>query len=163
MDFIFKAIEGFLDYLIENFGFNATFLVFLASYLVFIPLLNLTLWKPLRKLKADRQSDLEEEILSASLAETKTKTIINEINSQIQSFKQKERADLDEAIHFHQQKQKEQEQSLKRSLEEYKKSQIDQINQEKTQIDLRLESYAEESASQIINRILNGRRSDAIA
>ncbi|MDJ0624962.1 MAG: hypothetical protein QNJ31_01175 [Candidatus Caenarcaniphilales bacterium] len=122
---------------------NFTCVIFIISFLVFVYFLDQTLWKPIRKIKEERDSDLIGEKEKAKEAEEKTKSIIEKVNSEIEAIKKSERELIDSLFKSFNDEKEQEELKIKQELEIKKQKAFEEIEVEREGL---LKSINQESA-----------------
>ncbi len=132
---------------------NGTTLVFALSFLVFVFLLDQVLWKPIIKVKAQRADDLNNELNNASQAEAKTKTIINQVNSEIEAIKKSEQLAIEKLFADSKAEADSQTAKLKAELEAYKQKSFAELDSESSSLESEIHQQAQELAKSILAKI----------
>lgn len=132
---------------------NGTCLVFILSFLVFVYLLNKTLWKPVGQIKEIRNNDLLSEQDKASEAESKTQSIIKQVNSQVKEIKKSEHDYIEHLLKDFAKEKELDESKIKADMEEFKRNAYRQIVEEEQALKSSLEEEANKLAKLIISKI----------
>jgi len=132
---------------------NGTCLVFVLSFLLFVLLLNQTLWRPIAIVKKVREADLLSEQEKAIDAESKTQSILEQVSSEIEEIKKREHTYLDGLLKDFTKKRELEEIQLKSEMEESKKRAYEQIMKEGEAFKSSLQGEAEKLAHLIVARV----------
>jgi F-type H+-transporting ATPase subunit b len=132
---------------------NGTIIIFALSFLVFIFLLDKALWQPIGKLKEARSSEIALEIQNAIQVEEKTKVIIAQVNSEINSIKKLEHQAIDQLFKESKLQAEEAEGKLKEELEAQKRKAYEELISENTLAESFIENKSRELAQLILQKI----------
>ena len=133
---------------------NFTLVLFAASFLVFIYLLNLTLFKPLGKIIEERKNLIEGE-------HSKAKELFGNATSLIESYKQKIKSAriesqnlIQEAVNEGKKKRDEKVSVLMAELNKEKETSLKTINEEKDAAMKKLEGEIKQLTDLITNKVI---------
>jgi F-type H+-transporting ATPase subunit b len=132
---------------------NATALFFALSFLVFIFLLDKVLWKPVQKVKEERDQALQAELGNATQAEAKTRSIVQSVSDEVESIKKSEHDAIEQIFAESKQQEEKEESKLKAELEIFKQKAYEQFVSEEASLNLSVDSEAGQLAQSIIKKI----------
>ncbi|MDX1921363.1 MAG: hypothetical protein SFU25_11605 [Candidatus Caenarcaniphilales bacterium] len=129
---------------------NFTCVIFIFSFLVFVYLLNQTLWKPVGKIKQERDADISGELLRAVETERKTNEIIQQVHTELENIRNSEQTALNDIFKEFAQKKIDEENKLKSEFESTRQKTYAEVDSER----LNLISHVEQESAKLANVIV---------
>ena len=133
---------------------NFTLVLFAASFLVFIYLLNLTLFKPMGNIIKDRKNLIEDEHSKAKGLLENASSLIEAYTKKIKSARIESQHLIQEAINEGKKKRDEKVSTLMAELNKEKEASLKKINEEKEAAMKKMEGEIKQLTDLITNKVL---------
>ena len=132
---------------------NFTCVIFIFSFLLFVYLLNKTLWKPIGKIKHEREAEISGELLRAQETERKTNQIIQEVHSELENIRNSEQTALNDIFKEFAQKRVEEENKLKSEFESTRQKAHAEVDSERLTLLSNVDQESSKLASIIVQKL----------
>jgi F0F1-type ATP synthase membrane subunit b/b' len=132
---------------------NFTCVIFILSFIPFVFFLNQTLWKPISRIKAERDLDISQELNQADRAERETKEISTKVKQELEALRKEEQMSFNKALQeFSQQKIKEEE-KLKVEFAQLKERTFHTINSQRDSLLSSSEAMSGDIAETLLQKL----------
>lgn len=132
---------------------NFTCVIFIFSFLLFVYLLNKTLWSPIGKIKEERESEVSGELLKAQETERKTNQIIQQVHSELENIRNSEQETLNNIFQEFAQKRIEEERKLKSEFETTRKKTHEEVDSERVNLLSKVDQESAKLANVIVQKL----------